>query len=128
MSRSPQAETKYTPVSLPTRADISLQAAIRSFEPPRQTAIVETKLRDLELVQLRLAPALAPVAAGYRAALADFLGEGKQALARPADRHEPVRRVQADTGALLKKLDALDARRREDVARFDSKSPRPPGN
>jgi hypothetical protein len=94
--------------SLPAYAEISLQSAIRHFAPPRQTEILQTRLRDLELLQLRLAPELASVAAGYSDVLADFLGERKRGLF-----HRPP-----DVPLTLKRLDALDARRREAESRL----------
>ena len=89
--------------SLPAYAEISLQSAIRNFAPPRQTEVLQTRLRDIELLQLRLSPELASVAAGYRDVLADFLGERKRSLF-----HRPP-----DVPLTLKRLDTLDARRRE---------------
>jgi hypothetical protein len=40
--------------NLPTHAEISLQAVIRNFDSERQTEILQTKLRDLGLAQLRV--------------------------------------------------------------------------
>jgi hypothetical protein len=99
--------------ALPTHAEISLQAVIRNFDRARQVAILQTKLRDLELSQLRMAPPFAVLAGEYRRAIADYLGSGQ--------RTSPVLRwikhpfasssktIMTDT---LKKLDALDAQRR----------------
>ena len=94
---------RYSSNSLPAYAEISLQAVLQNFPADRQAEIFQTRLRDLDLIQLRLTPALAPVADGYRQALADFLGERKKTA-----RHRP-----AGMEATLKQLDALDARRRE---------------
>ncbi len=55
-------DIRYASNAMPSRAQISLQSAIQNFEPPHQTAILQTKLRDLDLVQLRLALPLAEVA------------------------------------------------------------------
>ena len=62
---------------LPVHAQISLQAVIRNWDRARQVAILQTKLRDLELAQLRMAAPLAVLTDGYRRALADYLGSGK---------------------------------------------------
>jgi hypothetical protein len=96
--------------ALPTRATISLQAVIRNFDSARQTAVLQTKLRDFELAQLRMAPQLAVLTAEYRLALADYLGQSKRA-APPWNKHEavPSRTSAQET---LKRLDALDAKRR----------------
>lgn len=104
--------------SLPTRAEISLQSAIQNFKPPQQTAILQTKLRDLDLAQLQLSPQLAGVADGYRTALADFLGERKDKFyIRFFLRHG-----KGDTGAILKKLAALDVLRRQVETTLDGRA------
>lgn len=100
--------------ALPERAEISLQSALRSFEPARQVEILETKLRDLDLVQLRLAAPLATVADGYRHALMDFLGRQKK---RPS-----IRQKKIGAAELSKKLDALDEQRRVIEAKLDGKA------
>ena len=94
---------RYSSNALPAYAEISLQSVLQNFAPDRQVEIFQTRLRDLDLIQLRLTPELAPVADGYRQVLADFLGERKKTA-----RHRP-----AGTAATAKQLDALDARRRE---------------
>ena len=99
--------------ALPAHAEISFQAVIRNFDRAQQAAILQTKLRDLELSQLRMAPPLAVLADGYRQALADYLDPGKRA--RPVPRigkHPPVVSSQPTVADTLKKLDALDAQRR----------------
>jgi len=50
---------------LPAHAEISLQAVIRNFDSARQTAILQTKLRDLELSQLRLGTPFAALSGQY---------------------------------------------------------------
>ena len=96
-------DVRYSSNSLPAYAEISLQSALKNFPPERQVEIIRTKLRDLELIQLRLTPPLAPVAAGYCQALADFLGGSKKSFF-----YQP-----ASASATIKKLDTLDARRRD---------------
>lgn len=117
-------EIRQSPDALPSHGDISLQEAIRSFDPPRQIEIFQTKVRDLELAQFRLTPALAAVAADYRRALVDFLGERKT---KTGARSEPRRHVKANPAALLKKLDALDAHRYAVEAQLESKTLPLPG-
>ena len=121
-------EVRSASNALPTRAEITLQAAIQSFQPPRQTAILRTKLRDLDLVQLRLTPALAAVADGYRTALADFLGERKKkTIFNFWIKRGPARPGKADTAAMVKRLDELDTYRREIEARLDRQTLHLPG-
>jgi hypothetical protein len=92
--------------SLPAHAEISLQAVIRNLDAARQTEILQTKLRDLGLAQLRVSPQLAALTDAYRRAVTDYLGQnGKSAI--------PNRRVKKTSAdETVKKLDALDMQRR----------------
>jgi hypothetical protein len=119
VSREKLAEILSVPVemrtasnALPTRTEISLQAVIRNFNSPEQTAILQIKLRDLNLAQLRMAPQLAVLTAEYRLALASYLGQNKQAA--PVFHRDKRTGVlpKASSGDTLKELDALDAKRR----------------
>jgi hypothetical protein len=94
--------------NLPTRAEISLQSVIRNFDASRQEAILQSKLRDLELAQLRVAPSLAVLTAQYRNALADYLGEPRPR--GPAINQRVPQKISARE--TLSILDTLDARRR----------------
>jgi hypothetical protein len=99
--------------ALPTHAEVTLQAVIRNLDSVQQTAILQTKLRELELAQLRMAPPLAVLTAEYRAAIADYLGESSEKspsiqsgkVLSPSPRNAGAQQT-------LQKLDALDARRR----------------
>jgi hypothetical protein len=114
---------EFRPMSnnLPARAEISLQAVIRNFDSARQVEILQTKLRDLGLAQLRVSPQFAALTDAYRSAVADFLGQGGKAGSR-------LNRHAQKTGAsdTLKKLDALDAQRRaiEETIKPDIFTPR----
>jgi hypothetical protein len=106
-------EVRATTNNLPAHMEISLQAVLRNFDSARQSAILQIKLRDLELAQLRIAPQLAAVTDGYRRALAGYLGERNSSLPR----RSWIKRVftaspKASAGETIKKLNALDARRR----------------
>jgi len=96
--------------TLPARTDVSLQAVIRNFEPSRQTAILQIKLRDLELAQLRMAPPLALVTDEYRLAVAGYLGENRNVRQPLWSKHPLPQKTSAR--ATLKKLDELDVQRR----------------
>ena len=102
---------RYATNEMPVRAEISLQAAVRNFEPAQRTEILQNKLRDLQLVGFRLAPAFAALADGYRSALAEFLGV--------ADKRASGRHLQSDAESLIRQLDKLDARRRGLAAPLD---------
>jgi hypothetical protein len=99
--------------SLPTEIETSLQAVIRNLEPARQVAILQTKLRDLDLAQLRVARPYAVLTAEYRRAIGGYLGQ------RPASAPAPfgagriyVSPQKSSAAGTVAKLDALDVRRR----------------
>lgn len=99
--------------ALPAHADVSLQAVIRNFDSARQMAILQTKLRDLELAQFRMARPLAVLTAGYRNALADYLGQSRETVPASAFGKRPAAGPQrASVRDTLSKLDTLDAQRR----------------
>jgi len=95
--------------TLPVRTVLSLQTVIRNFEPSRRTAILETRLRDLQLAQFRMAAPLAALTEGYRQAVAGYLGEN-QNIPQPRWSKHPVPQKTSARGT-LKKLDELDAQR-----------------
>ena len=114
---------RYASNSLPMRTEISLQSAIQTFGASQRNAILETKLRDLELTQLRLAPQLAVLADGYRGVLAEFLGERKRkAGSHVAPKRNIAKPSKATVAATLKNLDALDERRRAVEAGLDKQA------
>lgn len=110
-------ELRASSNALPAHAEISLQETIRNFPAPERTALLQTKLRDLELARLRMATPFAQLIDGYCAALGDFLGEKKNNPSANSKYPVPMRRL-ASAVDTLKKLDALDARRREVEARL----------
>ena len=98
--------------ALPVHAEVSLQAVIRNFDSARQMAILQTKLRDLELAQFRMARPLAALTAGYRTALADYLGQSQAAPASPLGKRPLAGPQRASARDTLSELDTLDAQRR----------------
>jgi hypothetical protein len=98
--------------NLPAHAFISLQAVIGNFDSARQTAILQARLRDLDLAQWRMAPQFAGLTDAYRRALAGYLdGLNNTASASRAGVKHPQPITSA--AATVKKLDALDAQRRK---------------
>jgi len=86
---------------------------IRNFDRARQVAILQTKLRDLELSQLRMAAPFAVLTGEYRRAIADYLGSGRHP--RPCcdgSNIHLLHRQKTIMNGTLRKLDALDAQRR----------------
>jgi hypothetical protein len=123
VSRDRLAELLNVPVevrsnsnALPSHAEISLQAALKSLNPAEREWVTRLKVRDLGLVELRLAPPFGNLADGYRLTLTDFLGElktKKTAADYAVNKHAPAAHRPASLADTLKKLDALDRRRRE---------------
>lgn len=99
---------RVSPGVLPAYSEMSLQSVIRNFAADQQAEILQTRLRDLELIQLRLVSPLAGIAESYRKVLADYLDARKRFYFF----------WQPGTGTTLKRLDALDARRRQVEARL----------
>lgn len=114
-------DIRYHANAWPVRAEISLQAALREVAPDPLAGILQTKMRDLDLVQLRLSPSLAGLAAGYRAAIADYLGEKKSSSLFGWLHHR-----KASAAATIEKLNALDQQRQKiesDLMRQEVKTP-----
>jgi hypothetical protein len=105
-------EVRAASNALPSHAEVSLQAVIRNFDSSWQFRILQTKLRDLELAQLRMAPQLIALADAYRRTIADYLSEnGRHVSVSPFNKHSGATQMAA-ARQTLKKLDALDAKRR----------------
>jgi hypothetical protein len=99
--------------SLPMHAEISLQDAIRNFNAAQKNSMLQTKLRDLRIAELRMSPDFALLAAKYVKAISDYLDQRpvsrRIALGRNAGLFAPS---QSDMKKTLETLDFLDARRR----------------
>ncbi|HZL13144.1 MAG TPA: hypothetical protein VFC85_03275, partial [Verrucomicrobiae bacterium] len=106
-------EMRLSSNALPVHAEISLQTVIRNFDSDRQAAILQTKLRDLELAGFQMASPLAVLTDDYRRALEKYLGEN-QSTTRTyvVNKHPQPNLAQINTRDTIKKLNQLDARRR----------------
>ena len=113
-------EMRPAPTNLPVHAAISLQAVIRNFDSDRQADILQTKLRDLDLAQWRMAPQFAVLTDAYRRALADYLGGRNGAAPVTGPHTEP-----SETRRHREKLDALDAQRRALETSIQPETPAP---
>ncbi len=99
--------------NLPSHAEISLQAVIRNFDSDQQETVLQARLRDLELVQFRMAAPLDVLAGAYRRAIGDYLDAQNPPPSR-LGRHTPPSSQKNGADETVKKLDALDAQRRTD--------------
>jgi len=111
--------------ALPEHTVVSLQDAIQNFSLAQLQDILEIKRRDFELAQFRLAQPFAGLADGYRAVITDFLA-GNRRTSRTFRNGRPLvdARLHADVAETVKRLDALDARRRGVELKLDA-SPLP---
>jgi hypothetical protein len=104
-------EVRRATNDLPAHADVSLQAVLREWDSVRQAPVLNTKLRDLELARLRVAPELAGLLESYHQVLANFIRHRDQAgLVLPVAKFSQPR-LKPFTQETLKQLDALDAKR-----------------
>jgi hypothetical protein len=100
--------------TLPSHTEVSLQAILKNLDPAQRDSILRNKVRDLALVELRLAPPFGNLADGYRMALAGYLGEfNKTVKTSVANKHGATVGHQLSLADTLKRLDDLDRRRRE---------------
>jgi hypothetical protein len=92
---------------LPLHAQVKLQTIIREWDGVRQTQALQFKLRELEILRLRLASGLAPLADEYYQALILYL-QAREQRALPFLKKASQRRAAEQ---VLRELDALDVRR-----------------
>jgi len=114
-------EFREAPDALPEHTVVSLQNAIRNFRSAQLTSILQIKRRDFELAQFRLAQPFAILADGYRSVLTDFLGESRNnSRVAMTGKQTVVTRQGLGVAETVKRLDALDARRRDLEAKLDN--------
>ncbi|HZF01064.1 MAG TPA: hypothetical protein VE344_04140 [Methylomirabilota bacterium] len=105
--------------NLPVRAEISVQTVIRNFDSERRDSVLQTKLRDLQLAELRMSPQFAQLTEQYRSVIADYLGEHQSSPRKVILGKHPIAAQSKPTAQeTLNKLDALDAQRREVEAKI----------
>ncbi|MBP9900489.1 MAG: hypothetical protein KBH45_03460, partial [Verrucomicrobia bacterium] len=70
---------RRTSAEMPAHVDVTLQAIIREWEPLRQTPTIRSKINELELAQLRVAPEFMVLVDDYRRALTAYLERRERA-------------------------------------------------
>ncbi len=102
--------------ALPDRAELSIQDALARLETQEQTSgLVARKIRELELVHLRVTPELAYLPAEYYAALHAFLQN--QPLTKPGSKSVPVKSGQRRSiRHLADRLNLLDQRLNQEAS------------
>ena len=99
--------------SLPSHVAVPLQAVVKDFTAVHQVEILEPRLRDLRLAELRMAPRFIALTDAYCRVLAEYLGERLEPAPRAVYVHHAAS-APARLGAreFARRLDALDTRRR----------------
>jgi hypothetical protein len=106
-------EVRMASNTLPGHVEIPLQSAITTLAPGQQTTVLETRLRDLEIARVRMAPRFDLLTADYCRVLADYLGERPGPAPRQTSaKHPPTPPVRLNPRETITRLDALDTRRR----------------
>lgn len=92
--------------SLPTTSKVSLQTVIKEWKGREQSAVLEQKISELEMLRIRMAPETVPTAEGYRQAIRQFLVEKERIRApRPHIEEAEYRKVVIDAIRQLQRLD-----------------------
>lgn len=99
--------------NLPVHAETSLQDAIRNFNSEQRASLLQTKLRDLQIAELRMSPHFAGLTARYVQAISDYLGQRPAQQRILSGRRSAAAPSKPDIKNTLKILDNLDARRRD---------------
>jgi hypothetical protein len=106
-------EIRLATNALPSHVAIPLQTAITKLTPAQQAVVLQTRLRDLRIARWRMSPACQSLTEDYCRVLEDYLGERFTPLPRQTTIKHPAQpAVRWQAGKTIKKLDALDARRR----------------
>lgn len=104
-------EVRRAANELPAHAEVTLQSIIREWDTLRQTPVLNSKLRELELARSRIAPEIAGLAEEYRQAITSYLHRRDQVgLVFPVSKlaQPTVKPIVRDA---VKQLDALDVKR-----------------
>ncbi len=94
---------------IPAHTEVTLQTIIRDWDRARQTPALQAKLRELELLRLRVVPDFVPLVDDYRHVLEAYLQERDKARLALLFRKQPSGERAAEEA--IRQLDALDAQR-----------------
>ena len=110
--------------SLPSHVEIPLQGVIQNLPAAQQMTIFQTHLRDLRIAQFRMAPQFIALTDAYCRVLAGYLGERLETAPRSSSTRRPVAApMRLSAAEAVKRLNALDSRRRTVEAAIPSKKP-----
>ena len=88
-----------------------MQAVLRQWDYARQNRVLQERIRQLQMLQLRVAPELIALVAEYRATLESYLQEMEKAGFARLTRRRTRPGLNPIVEETLKQLDALDAKR-----------------
>jgi len=97
---------------LPVRQEVSLQRVIKEWNTVQQMVLLPGKLRELERLQLRLAPQFILLAQEYHAAIKDYIRKRELSTTTFADVYNLPPSIQRVALDAVNQLDQLDRRRR----------------
>lgn len=98
---------------LPSVAQVPLTTVIREWDLARQTPTLSAKLRELDGARLRVATNALPLVEDYRRTITDYLTKRGEVGQIYAGGKVPAPGANAVVREMLKKLEALEARRQE---------------
>ena len=94
---------------LPLTAEVPLQQVLREWDRPRQAETLQLKMRELQLLRVRVSDEFVPLADKYRQLLENYLQHQQKPGIHPFRRRAHAERLAAETVQALDQLDALRA-------------------
>jgi hypothetical protein len=118
------AEVRGSTNELPVQTETNLEAVVSSWDHNSQVDALQSRVREIDLLRPRLAPALGPVADGYRQALTAYLEQiGKKSSHISSRKEAAHRKAQASLASRLKQLDSrLEALKPKDEPVADTRA------
>lgn len=107
---------------LPLHSEVKLQAIVKDWQEPDQTAALQAKVRQLEQLRLRLATPFVPLADEYHQALVYYL-EHRTLVKLPFRKKATQRHAAQDAAKTLDQLDRRLAAMRPGVQELTAKRP-----
>jgi hypothetical protein len=95
---------------LPLHTEVTFQTIIREWDRPRQVQVLQAKIRELQMLRMRVAQELVPVVDRYQQTLESYLQHNGKVLVLPFLKRAAVNHA-ADIA--IKNLDELDSQRSE---------------
>ena len=96
---------------MPAHADVTLQTVIRDWEPLRQAPAIRSKINELEMAQMRVAPPFIVLVNDYRRVLATYVQQRERATSTLAKLWLFTPSVGKVVREAIQQLDELDRQR-----------------